>query len=132
MMGSIGRAVIDPPRIRRLHPDRFEPCSAGTKPGQLDSRAVRVMTEAGIDISKQRSKSLEAVAGVVLDYVITVLRRYSGDRLTVNSAGLHPTDIHPFTRLVKRRVLEWLDDPESAGHWVAPRQRLSTEGEEGS
>lgn len=57
---------------RKLHPDRFEPYSAGTKPGPLDSRAVIVMTEAGIDISKQRSKALEAVAGIAFDYVITV------------------------------------------------------------
>ena len=57
---------------RELHSDRFEPYSAGTKPGRLDPRAVRVMTEAGIDISKQRSKSVEAVAGIAFDLVITV------------------------------------------------------------
>ena len=28
------------------------------------------------------------------------LRKHGGDRFTVYSAGLHPTDIHPFTRLV--------------------------------
>jgi hypothetical protein len=28
---------------------------------------------------------------------------------------------------IERRVLEWRDDPEAAGRWVAPRQRLSTD-----
>ena len=57
---------------RRLHPDRFEACSAGTNPGRLDARAVRVMAEADVDMSAQRSKHYEDLAGIALDLVITV------------------------------------------------------------
>ena len=57
---------------RTIHPDRIEPSSAGTRPGPLDSRAVDVMKEAGIDISSRRPKGVEAVAGIVFDCVITV------------------------------------------------------------
>lgn len=70
--GNSCRSQMAEAWTRKLHPDRFEPYSAGTKPGRLDSRAIRVMTEAGIDISKYRSKPVEAVAGVCFDCVITV------------------------------------------------------------
>ncbi|MBN1845283.1 MAG: arsenate reductase ArsC [Sedimentisphaerales bacterium] len=57
---------------RRLHPETLEPYSAGLAPHGLDPRAVKVMAEAGVDISGQRSKSLEALADIFFDYVVTV------------------------------------------------------------
>jgi arsenate reductase len=57
---------------RKLHPERFEPHSAGTDPGRIDPRAVRVMTEAGVDMSAHRSKHVEEMTGIAFDYVITV------------------------------------------------------------
>jgi arsenate reductase len=48
------------------------PFSAGLDPHGLDPRAVRVMGEAGVDISRQRSKSLNEFRGQALDYVVTV------------------------------------------------------------
>lgn len=52
--------------------DRFEVESAGTKPGQLRPEAIAVMREVGIDISGQRSKSVDDFAGQRFDYVLTV------------------------------------------------------------
>jgi len=57
---------------RELHPGRVEPFSAGTNPGRLDPRAVRVMAESGVDMSKQRAKHVEDLAGIPIDWVITV------------------------------------------------------------
>jgi arsenate reductase len=57
---------------RELHPGRFEAYSAGTNPSRLDPRAVRVMAEAGLDISTQRSKHLDELSHVRFDWVITV------------------------------------------------------------
>jgi arsenate reductase len=57
---------------RALHPERIAAFSAGIEPGGLDARAVRVMAEAGVDISRQRSKHVDALAGVAFDAVITV------------------------------------------------------------
>jgi len=50
---------------------RFEVESAGTKATELHPLAVRVMREAGIDISKRRSKSVDEV-GEGWDVVVTV------------------------------------------------------------
>jgi arsenate reductase len=57
---------------RALRTDLIEPYSAGTKPGKLDPRAVRAMAEAGVDISRQHSKSLQTLSNIKFDYVITV------------------------------------------------------------
>lgn len=60
---------------RVLHGDRLEPHSAGTAPGRVDPRAIRVMEEAGIDLSGQRSKHVDELAGVPFDWVVTVCDR---------------------------------------------------------
>ncbi len=52
--------------------DRFAAASAGTKPGGLNETAVQVMAERGIDISGQRSKSVNEFVQQSFDYVITV------------------------------------------------------------
>ena len=52
--------------------DRFEVFSAGTKPSQVRPEAIAVMRELGIDISGQRSKSVDEFLGQQFDYVLTV------------------------------------------------------------
>lgn len=70
--GNSCRSQMAEAFTRKLFPERFEAMSAGTNPGRLDPRAVRVMAEIGIDISKQRSKHLDELAGAAIDYVVTV------------------------------------------------------------
>jgi arsenate reductase (thioredoxin) len=57
---------------RKLKADRIEPYSAGIETHGLNPNAVRVMAEAGVDISAQRSKHLEELRAVEFDYVVTV------------------------------------------------------------
>ena len=52
--------------------DRFEVFSAGISPSYVRSEAINAMRELGIDISGQRSKSVEEFTGREFDYVITV------------------------------------------------------------
>ena len=58
--------------VRHLKAAEIEVCSAGIEPHGLDPRAVRVMQEAGVDISSRRSKHLDELAGSTFDYVVTV------------------------------------------------------------
>jgi arsenate reductase len=58
--------------VRRLKGDVIEPYSAGIEPKPVDPRAVAVMAEIGIDISGQRSKSIDDLPDVAFDYVVTV------------------------------------------------------------
>jgi arsenate reductase len=49
-----------------------EPYSAGLEQRGLDPHAVRGMAEAGVDISRQVSKTLAEIGPVAFDYVVTV------------------------------------------------------------
>jgi arsenate reductase len=57
---------------RHLKGDCIEPYSAGIETHGLNPWAVKVMAEAGVDISKHRSKHLDELKDVAFDYVITV------------------------------------------------------------
>ena len=57
---------------RHLHPERYEFFSAGIEKHGLNPLAVRVMAEAGVDISGHRSKLLSELEPTTFDYVITV------------------------------------------------------------
>ena len=57
---------------RRLKSELIEPYSAGIEAHGWNARAVRVMAEAGIDISGHRSKHVDELSGIPFDYVVTV------------------------------------------------------------
>src|SRR5690349_2223656 len=57
---------------RQLKSAQIEAYSAGIETHGLNPNAVRVMAEAGVDISRQRSKHINELADVPLDFVITV------------------------------------------------------------
>jgi arsenate reductase (thioredoxin) len=58
--------------LRSFGGDRYEVCSAGTKPSAVRPEAIAVMSELGIDISGHRSKDVREFDGQHFDYVITV------------------------------------------------------------
>lgn len=57
---------------RNLKSDLIEPYSAGIETHGLNPNAVRVMAEAGVDISHHESTHVSDLFDVPLDYVITV------------------------------------------------------------
>jgi arsenate reductase len=57
---------------RQLKGDVIEPYSAGIATHGLNPNAVKVMAEAGVDISRQRSKHVDELKDIVFDYVVTV------------------------------------------------------------
>jgi len=61
--------------LNAFYNDKYEAYSAGTEPGELNPYVVKAMAEIGIDISKQRPKSLEEFRGQKFDYVVTVCNR---------------------------------------------------------
>ncbi|HYW02928.1 MAG TPA: arsenate reductase ArsC [Gammaproteobacteria bacterium] len=70
--GNACRSQMAEGWARHLRPDTLEPYSAGVEPHGLDPRAIRVMAEAGVDISGQRSKHVDELAGTGFDWVITL------------------------------------------------------------
>jgi arsenate reductase len=57
---------------RHLKSDLIEAYSAGIETHGLNPNAVRVMAEAGVDISTQRSKHVDELKHIQFDYIITV------------------------------------------------------------
>jgi arsenate reductase len=58
--------------VRRLKSDSIEAFSAGIETHGLNENAVKVMAEAGVDISGHRSKHVDELKTIEFDYVITV------------------------------------------------------------
>ncbi len=57
---------------RTLKGDIIEPYSAGIEPHGMNALAMKVMAEAGADISDQRSRHVDELKDVPFDYVVTV------------------------------------------------------------
>jgi len=70
--GNSARSQMAEGLLRHEAGDRFEVCSAGTNPTLVRPEAMAVMSELGIDISNQWSKSVDEFTGREFDYVITV------------------------------------------------------------
>ncbi|WP_455277633.1 arsenate reductase ArsC [[Eubacterium] cellulosolvens] len=58
--------------LNALYKDRYEAYSAGTEPSSLNPYAVKAMAEIDIDISNNRTKSVEEFKDKEFDFVITV------------------------------------------------------------
>jgi arsenate reductase len=58
--------------LRAAAGDRYEALSAGTEATGVRPEAIRAMAELGIDISAQRSKTLEPFLGQQIDWLVTV------------------------------------------------------------
>lgn len=57
---------------RALKSDQIESYSAGIETHGLNPNAVKVMAEAGVDISKHQSKNVDDLKDVPFDFVVTV------------------------------------------------------------
>ena len=57
---------------RRLKGGTIEAYSAGIEKHGLNPHAVAAMAEAGVDVSGQRSKTIEELGPIQFDYVVTV------------------------------------------------------------
>jgi protein-tyrosine-phosphatase/catechol 2,3-dioxygenase-like lactoylglutathione lyase family enzyme len=57
---------------RALLGGRVEALSAGSQPSKVNPYAIEAMAEAGIDISTQRSKSVDEIDPVAVDLVVTL------------------------------------------------------------
>ena len=58
--------------LRALYGDKYEVYSAGVEASRVDARALKVMSEIGIDISGQYSKSMNEYRGILFDVAVTV------------------------------------------------------------
>lgn len=106
---------------RHLKGDTIEPYSAGIATHGLNPNAVAVMAEAGVDISSHTSKTLNDLAGVKFDYVVTVCGHahetcpmFPGDATVVHTGFDDPP-----------KLAAGESDPEKAlGHYCRVRDEI--------
>ena len=70
--GNSCRSQIAEGFCRKYWGHEFDVYSAGTKKHGMNERAMKVMREAGVDISNQYSKTVEELPTNEFDFVITV------------------------------------------------------------
>ena len=70
--GNSARSQMAEGYLRSVAGERFDVMSAGIEPKGLNPLAVTAMREAGVDISRQRSKDVTEFLGMPVQYVVTV------------------------------------------------------------
>lgn len=70
--GNSARSQMAEGLLKAKIGDRFDVDSAGTKPSIVRPEAIEALKELGIDISGNRSKSVDEFVNAEIDYVLTV------------------------------------------------------------
>lgn len=70
--GNSARSQMAEGLLKHICKDEFEINSAGTKPSIVRPEAIKALSEIGIDISENRSKSVEKFSAQEIDFVLTV------------------------------------------------------------
>ncbi len=70
--GNACRSQMAEGWAKALKSDRIEAHSAGVSPCFVHPMAIRVMKEAGVDISGHYSKHVDELEGIEFDYIVTL------------------------------------------------------------
>ncbi len=70
--GNSARSQMAEGLLKHITQHRYDVFSAGTKPSIVRPEAIKVLREISIDISSNRSKSVDEFVGQEIDYVLTV------------------------------------------------------------
>jgi arsenate reductase (thioredoxin) len=70
--GNACRSQMAEGWTRHLKGESIQAYSGGVDPHGVDPRAVRAMSEAGVDISSQTSKHVDTLEHIDFDYVVTL------------------------------------------------------------
>ena len=109
--------------LRAKYGDRYEAFSAGTEVSTVSPIAIRVMKEIGIDISQQRSKSIDEFDGEKMDVVVTVCDNakaacpfFPGAKKTLHMSFRDPKsfagsdeEVLAGFRTVRNEITGWID-----------------------
>ena len=70
--GNSARSQMAEGLLKDICKGEYEVYSAGTKPSIVRPEAIKVLAELGIDISENRSQSVDEFSDKEIDYVLTV------------------------------------------------------------
>jgi len=110
--------------LKRITFNRIEVYSAGIQPKQLNNYAVKTMHELGIEISKNRSKSVNEFYHEKFDYIITLqdsvrdkVPAFQGSHTKIHKSIEDPTQVKGADQIkleayrkVRDQIKDWLSD----------------------
>ena len=70
--GNSARSQMAEGLLKHITQNRYDVRSAGTKPSVVRPEAIKALAEIGIDISKNRSKSVDEFVNDEVNFVLTV------------------------------------------------------------
>jgi arsenate reductase len=91
--------------LKAKNGDRYEVYSAGVEASKVDPRAVKVMSEIGIDISSQRSKAMNEYKGILFDLAVTVCDK-AKEMCPICGVSLKAPDTAPAAKEVIHRIFK--------------------------
>ena len=100
--------------LRNIYGDRYEAFSAGATPTKIHPLAIKAMSEIGVDITGQSSKSIEEFRGKDMDLVVTVCKStptLSCPFCSSNGVFGRPVIINDTLPNAKRFLEHGFDDP---------------------
>ncbi len=105
---------------RHLHADKLEPFSAGIEQHGMNPLAIQVMREAGVDITGQSSKTVDALSDVQFDQVVTVCSHADQSCPLFMGAEVRHVGFDDPPKLAKHAATE----EEALGHYRRVRDEI--------
>jgi len=110
--------------LKNLYGNKFEVYSAGTEPSRVNPFAIKAMEELRVDISSNKSKSVNCYKDTPIDYVVTVCdsakevcSTFPGAKQTIHKSFRDPSqfrgtdeEILSGFREVRDEIKEWVRD----------------------
>ncbi len=110
--------------MKAIYGEFFEVFSAGTKPSTVNPYAVKVLKEIGIDISNNRSKSIDELGKEEFDYVVTLCDSakescpvFPNSRKRIHKSFKDPSDLKGSEdeillgfRLIRDEIRNWIEE----------------------
>jgi arsenate reductase len=96
--------------LRFMNGDLYEAYSAGIIATYVDPRAIKVMSEIGIDISGQASKGMDEFRGILFDIAVTVCDK-AREMCPICGVSLEPSSKTP---AAKETIHKTFRDPAGA------------------
>ena len=109
---------------KKYYDDKYNIYSAGIEKHGMNQRAMKVMSERGIDLSTHSSKMLDDIGPVVFDYVFTVCG-HANENCPIFPGGKAKV-IHIGFDDPPKLALGLTDEEEILGHYRRVRDEIET------
>lgn len=100
--------------LRNIYGEKYDVYSAGTNPTKVNPLAIKVLSELGIDASKQYSKSLDEFSETEIDLAVAVCQNSAKTLCTLCSSPLsmnRPLIINAKLHKTKKYTVHGFEDP---------------------